>query len=201
MRFSSQEPTGNRTRWLTAAVLAIALAATALATSAFAGATSGAGEVSQHNLVSDQAGKADLKDGDLVNAWGLAFGPATPAWVANNGSDNSTLYMGGGGTPVTKIPLTVSIPGGAPTGMVFNSSPGFRTSTGAGTLHIRLRGREDHRLEHIEFAGHEGGNGREGEGSDLQGPRDRQGEGRREALRDRLPPRQGRRLRRQRSSR
>jgi uncharacterized protein (TIGR03118 family) len=116
--------------------LAVALGVTALAGSGLAGAASGsgaasgAGEVSQHNLVSDQAGRADLKDGDLVNAWGLAFGPATPAWVANNGSDNSTLYMGGGGKPVTKVPLTVAIPGGAPTGMVFNSSPDFMTSSG-----------------------------------------------------------------------
>jgi uncharacterized protein (TIGR03118 family) len=105
-----------------AAGAVIALAPSALAASA--------GTVSQHNLVSDQAGKADLMDADLVNAWGLAFGPTTPAWVANNGSDNSTLYMGGGGSPVMKVPLTVSIPGGAPTGMVYNGSNQFQISSG-----------------------------------------------------------------------
>ena len=92
----------------------------------------GAGRYVQRNLVSDQAGKAQLLDPSLVNAWGLAFGPMTPAWVADNGSDNSTLYSGGvSGTPVAKLPLTVSIPGGAPTGMVYNGSSGFVVHSGA----------------------------------------------------------------------
>jgi len=84
------------------------------------------GHYTRHNLVSDQAGKADIRDKDLVNAWGLAFGPSTPAWVADNGTDVSTLYTGDvAGTPVMKFPLTVSIPGGAPTGQVFNGSNEF----------------------------------------------------------------------------
>src|SRR4051794_25430103 len=77
------------------------------------------GAYKTHNLVSDQAGKADIQDKSLVNAWGLSFGtkPATPAWVADNGTDVSTLYHGDtAGSPVTKVPLTVKIPGGAPTG-------------------------------------------------------------------------------------
>ncbi len=91
------------------------------------------GTYKTHNLVSDQAGKADLQDKSLVNAWGLSFGtkPATPAWVADNGTDVSTLYAGDhGATPVTKIPLTVKIPGGAPTGTVFNGSKSFVVKAG-----------------------------------------------------------------------
>ncbi len=111
-------------------MLGVALSAgLALAPSAQA---RGAGRFVQRNLVSDVPGKAELLDPSLVNAWGLAFGPMTPAWVANNGSDNSTLYSGGvSGTPVAKLPLTVSIPGGKPTGMVFNGSSGFVIHSGA----------------------------------------------------------------------
>jgi uncharacterized protein (TIGR03118 family) len=89
------------------------------------------GRYKQRNLVSDQHGKAELFDSSLVNAWGLAFGPQTPAWVADNGTDVSTLYSGAvGSTPVTKLGLTVSIPGGAPTGEVYNGSDGFVVHSG-----------------------------------------------------------------------
>jgi uncharacterized protein (TIGR03118 family) len=80
----------------------------------------------QINLVSDQAGKAQLMDPDLVNAWGLAASPGTnakpgsPLWVADNGTDKATLYAGATPTSVTKVPLVVSVTGAAPTGEVFN---------------------------------------------------------------------------------
>ena len=54
----------------------------------------GLGHYAQRNLVSDVPGAAELTDPNLVNAWGLAFGPTTPAWVADNGTDVSTLYSG-----------------------------------------------------------------------------------------------------------
>jgi uncharacterized protein (TIGR03118 family) len=81
----------------------------------------------QRNLVADTPGAAEVTDPNLVNAWGLGFGPATPAWVADNGTDVSTLYSGANAmTPgVTTLPLVVSIPQGAPTGLVFNSTTGF----------------------------------------------------------------------------
>jgi uncharacterized protein (TIGR03118 family) len=81
----------------------------------------------QINLVSDQPGKAPLKDPDLVNAWGLAASPGTnaapgsPLWVADNGSDKATLYTGATATSVSKAGLVVSVTGAAPTGQVFNS--------------------------------------------------------------------------------
>jgi len=107
-------------------VSAGALAAGALG-AAPAGATAHtAGGYRQINLVSDQRGKAHLHDSDLVNAWGLAASPGTnaspgsPLWVADNGSDVATLYAGAGATSVSKVPLTVSVTGAAPTGQVFN---------------------------------------------------------------------------------
>jgi len=79
----------------------------------------------QTNLVSDQPGVALLQDANLVNAWGLSASPTSPIWVANNGTATSTLYTGfNPAPPVNKVGLTVAIPGGAPTGTVFNSAAG-----------------------------------------------------------------------------
>ena len=86
----------------------------------------------QRNLVADTPGAAEVTDPNLVNAWGLAFGPATPAWVADNGMDVSTLYRGAtGAAPAASIvPLVVNIPEGAPTGLVYNGGPGFVVHSG-----------------------------------------------------------------------
>ena len=85
----------------------------------------------QTNLVSDLPGMAQLTDPDLVNPWGLAAGPATPAWVADNGTGKATIYPGFvNGSPIQKAGLVVSIPGGAPTGQVFNPTPGFVVQSG-----------------------------------------------------------------------
>ncbi len=106
-------------------VSAGALAAGALG-AAPAGAAAHVSAYRQINLVSDQAGKANLHDADLVNAWGLAASPGTnaspgsPLWVADNGADVATLYAGASPTTVSKVPLTVSVTGAAPTGQVFN---------------------------------------------------------------------------------
>jgi uncharacterized protein (TIGR03118 family) len=86
-----------------------------------------AGGYVQENLVSDQPGVAQLRDTQLVNAWGMSRGPNTPVWVSDNGADVTTLYNGAVGnpeSPVNKV-LTVSIPGGAPTGQVFNDTSAF----------------------------------------------------------------------------
>jgi uncharacterized protein (TIGR03118 family) len=89
------------------------------------------GAVCVTNLVSDVPGRAQVTDPDLSNAWGLAAGPVTPIWVADNHTDVSTLYSGAvGSQPVVKVPLVVSIAGGAPTGVVVNSGAGFVVSDG-----------------------------------------------------------------------
>jgi uncharacterized protein (TIGR03118 family) len=76
------------------------------------------------NLVSDQAGVAPLQDPNLVNAWGISLSPTAGAfWVSSNGNGVSTLYNGDfGTTPLSVNGLVVNIPGGAPTGQVFNST-------------------------------------------------------------------------------
>jgi uncharacterized protein (TIGR03118 family) len=54
-------------------------------------------------------------------------------WVADNGSDKATLYAGATATSVSKVGLTVSVTGAAPTGQVFNSdSSSFVVSDNAG---------------------------------------------------------------------
>jgi uncharacterized protein (TIGR03118 family) len=83
------------------------------------------------NQVSDQTGKARIADSDLVNPWGLAMSPTGPLWVANNGTNTATIYPGGlNGASVTKAGLTVTIPGGAPTGQAFNSTTDFPVMVG-----------------------------------------------------------------------
>src|SRR5439155_20540281 len=77
------------------------------------------------NLVSDQQSVAAHTDPNLVNAWGLVAGPSTPWWVADNGTDVSTLYTGDG----SPVPLVVDVPG-APTGAVFNGGSDFVVSDG-----------------------------------------------------------------------
>jgi uncharacterized protein (TIGR03118 family) len=74
------------------------------------------------NLVSDVPGAAALPDPNLVNGWGLARGPTSPWWVADNGMNASTLYISNG-TTISINPLVVSV-GGGPSGAVFAGIPG-----------------------------------------------------------------------------
>lgn len=94
----------------------------------------------QTNLVSDISGIARVTDPNLVNPWGLAYGPTSPFWVSDNGAGVSTLYNGQGqpqdpfhtGSPlvVTIAPPANSPPGttATPTGVVFNGTTGFVVS-------------------------------------------------------------------------
>jgi len=93
------------------------------------------------NLVADTAGTAALTtDAHLVNPWGIAFGPTTAIWVANNRTATATQYDGNGKAQPTATPLVVNFAAGAggtpfnPTGIVFNASTDFvvtATATGA----------------------------------------------------------------------
>jgi uncharacterized protein (TIGR03118 family) len=78
------------------------------------------------NLVSDVPGAAEHTDPNLVNGWGVAFNPFGVVWVADNGTGVASLYDGVG-NPQS---LVVSIPGGRPTGIVFNGSNDFVVSKG-----------------------------------------------------------------------
>jgi uncharacterized protein (TIGR03118 family) len=77
------------------------------------------------NLTSDGT-TTPHTDANLVNGWGLAAAPGSPWWVANNGTDTSTLYLATG-TPLGF--LVVSVPGG-PTGIVYNGSQSFVMKSG-----------------------------------------------------------------------
>lgn len=114
------------------AVLVGLLGLTGLMTaSLIAPATAGTGGYHRSNLVSDIPGKAQLTDPDMVNAWGLALGPTTPAWVNATETGVSTIYPGAvHNEPITKAPLTVTIPKGDPTGAVFNRTSHFVVRSG-----------------------------------------------------------------------
>jgi uncharacterized protein (TIGR03118 family) len=81
-------------------------------------------------LVSNVKGAKDL-DKQLVNGWGIAYGPSAPFWVSDAGTGLSTLYDGTG----TKQSLVVTIPTasgsgtGTPTGIVYNVSTEFKIDT------------------------------------------------------------------------
>ncbi|MCW2879548.1 MAG: hypothetical protein JWQ95_3648 [Sphaerisporangium sp.] len=77
-------------------------------------------------LISDVAGKADVTDPKLVNPWGLAMGKTL--WVSNAGTGSATVYSGGA-SQLTKEKTEVAIPGGTPTGQIFNGEDGFEISS------------------------------------------------------------------------
>jgi uncharacterized protein (TIGR03118 family) len=126
-----------RFRTLAAGVLALAIpAALAPVASASVRSHEPRNEFRQTNLVSDRSGAAELTDPNLKNAWGLAMGPTTPLWVADNGTSVSTLYgITPGGASATQVPLTVTLPpmDSNPTGQVFNPTSGFVVKTKAGS--------------------------------------------------------------------
>ncbi|HEX3430744.1 MAG TPA: TIGR03118 family protein [Rhizomicrobium sp.] len=79
-------------------------------------------------LDSDHSRRAAHIDPNLVNAWGMAQSGSNPIWVSDNGTGLSTLYSQGTGNVGS---LVVTIPGGAPTGIVFNSSGAFKIAEGS----------------------------------------------------------------------
>ena len=90
-------------------------------------------------LVADAAGGAAVStDKHLINPWGISIPSGNlAAWIANNGTQTSTLYDGNGKAQPTSSPLVVTFGAGAggtvfaPTGIVFNgSSTDFAVSTG-----------------------------------------------------------------------
>jgi uncharacterized protein (TIGR03118 family) len=135
MRPSKPQGRFGRGLWLRllAGVVALALAGV-LAGGAIAGDGGHRPGFRQINLISDIDGVARITDPNLVNPWGMAAGPTTPLWISDNGADVSSLYTGGVRGSIPQIvPLVVSIPQGAPTGIVFNSTPGFKITMGGVT--------------------------------------------------------------------
>src|SRR5690349_10643942 len=92
----------------------------------------------QTNLDSDIAGLALNPQGPdvlLCNPWGMATGPGSPVWVANNNSGTATLYDAAGNLKslMVKIPPTTvfktncsdSSTSSTPTGIAFTGGSGF----------------------------------------------------------------------------
>jgi uncharacterized protein (TIGR03118 family) len=79
-------------------------------------------------LVKNTGKKADKQ---LINPWGLVYGPGAPFWLSDQGSGLSTLYDGKG----VKQSLVVTVPAasgtgiGSPTGIVYNGSSEFQIDT------------------------------------------------------------------------
>jgi uncharacterized protein (TIGR03118 family) len=110
-----------------ALLLAAALLVLAPSTATAAGSDN---NYNVHPLVTDTGTGGTIEDGNLVNAWGLTAGPTTPWWVADNGTNLSTLYNGNGAGAI--VPLVVTVAGEGPTGTVFNTTGGFPLPAGTG---------------------------------------------------------------------
>ena len=82
----------------------------------------------QTNLASDIPEQAQSHDPELVDAWGISLNPTGTFWVSGRATNLSTVYNGdltrpdGTFAPFVQSPLDVTIPGGRPTGQVFNPS-------------------------------------------------------------------------------
>jgi uncharacterized protein (TIGR03118 family) len=74
---------------------------------------------------------APVTDPNVQNAWGLARSGGSPWWIADNGTDKTSVYTGAGALfPIGG--LTAQTVTGAPTGAVFSGIAGqFRVGTAA----------------------------------------------------------------------
>lgn len=102
-----------------------------------ANAQTGANVYTQHNLISNVPGIADVTDPNLVDPWGLSFSAGSPFWVSNHGKGNTTVYSDASSAAITVSSTVVTIPSGAggpspstPTGQVQNSTSGFLLANG-----------------------------------------------------------------------
>lgn len=73
-------------------------------------------------------GAKHKNDTQLINPWGLAYGPGQPFWLSDAGSGLSTLYDGTGAKQslVVTIPTASGTGVGSPTGIVYNGSQEFK---------------------------------------------------------------------------
>src|SRR5262249_25246945 len=67
----------------------------------------------QTNLLSDGFVPAPNVDANLRNCWGIAAGPTSPIWIANNGSGTTSVVRGDG----SEVLPDIAVPG-TPTGIV-----------------------------------------------------------------------------------
>jgi uncharacterized protein (TIGR03118 family) len=129
--------------WLgRAGALAAGVAAATALAPAVAGAdsaTTAPNKFAQTNLVANKSTfGAKLVDPNLTNAWGLASSAGSPFWVSDNNSGNATFYSGGVNGGAVSLDGTVPVPGGNPTGQVFNPTSDFPVggTTGSAAIFI-----------------------------------------------------------------
>ena len=80
-------------------------------------------------LVSNVPGVAPTTDANLQNSWGLARAAGSPWWIADNGTDKTTVYNGAGALQAINGDAFKDVPG-APTGAVFSGITGqFQVGT------------------------------------------------------------------------
>ncbi len=97
-------------------------------------------------LVADTEIQGATIDPNLVNPWGIAYGPDTFFWIANNGTGTSTVYDGDGRPQPNASPLVVNLPlpEGAsddtakPTGLVYQGEDGYAAGTGGQNASARF---------------------------------------------------------------
>jgi uncharacterized protein (TIGR03118 family) len=121
----------NRYLWILALALAVAFSTAAAAPSAHR--VAGVNAFVVRGLVSDGSVVDTTVDPNLVNAWGLSASALGPWWIANEATETSTLYDGTG----RKLARVVTVAGG-PTGVVFNSTPGFVVTDGQASAPARF---------------------------------------------------------------
>ena len=83
------------------------------------------------NLVADTAGYGAARiDTNLVNPWGIAIGPTGSFWISSNHKSLTTIYDRNGAQLLAPIdiPAPGQPDGGAPTGVIYNSTSSFGTS-------------------------------------------------------------------------
>jgi hypothetical protein len=83
------------------------------------------------NILVKNLAPAKHVDPQLVNPWGLVYGPGNPFWISDQGSGLSTLYDGTGvkQSLVVTVPPATGTGKGSPTGIVYNGSSYSRLST------------------------------------------------------------------------
>ena len=87
----------------------------------------------QTNLVADSPQTPGVTatttiDPNLINPWGVSFGPKGPFWVSDNGTGVTTIYDGAGMPAGPELVTVAALPGedhSSPTGQVFNPGSGF----------------------------------------------------------------------------
>jgi len=107
-----------------AALLLLALSLSLSLTTNLASAACGQ-FYSASTLVKNTGTKGDKQ---LINPWGLVYGPSGPFWLSDEGSGLSTLYTGAGAkqSTVVTIPTATGSGVGSPTGIVYNGSAEFK---------------------------------------------------------------------------